>query len=75
MLVRLVVRDDAKQARTAEEFIASGAWISHLVLTETTRVLAAVYERTAEQIATVIDDVAQPRAPDGAGRRCGERGY
>ncbi len=54
VLVRLVVRDDAKQVRTAEEFIASGAWVSHLVLTETTWVLDAVYERTAEQIATVI---------------------
>jgi predicted nucleic-acid-binding protein len=34
---------------------ASGAWVSHLVLTETTRVLDAVYERKAEQIATAID--------------------
>lgn len=55
VLVRLVVRDDAKQVRIAEEFIASGAWISHLVLAETTWVLDAVYERTAEQIATAID--------------------
>jgi predicted nucleic-acid-binding protein len=55
VLVRLVVRDDAKQVRAAEEFIASGAWVSHLVLTETTWVLDAVYERTAEQIATAID--------------------
>jgi predicted nucleic-acid-binding protein len=55
VLVRLVVRDDAKQVRAAEEFIASGAWVSHLVLTETMWVLDAVYERTAEQIATVID--------------------
>lgn len=55
VLVRLVVRDDTKQVRAAEEFIASGAWVSHLVLTETTWVLDAVYERTAKQIATVID--------------------
>ena len=55
VFVRLVVRDDAKQVRAAEEFIASGAWVSHLVLTETTWVLDAVYERTAEQIATAID--------------------
>jgi predicted nucleic-acid-binding protein len=55
VLVRLVVRDDAKQVRAAEEFIASGAWVSHLVLAETTWVLDAVYERTAEQIATAID--------------------
>ena len=55
VLVSLVVRDDAKQVRAAEEFIASGAWVSHLVLTETTWVLDAVYERTAEQIATAVD--------------------
>jgi predicted nucleic-acid-binding protein len=55
VLVRLVVRDDARQVRAAEEFIASGAWVSHLVLTETTWVLDAVYERRAEQIATVIE--------------------
>jgi predicted nucleic-acid-binding protein len=55
VLVRLVVRDDANQVRAAEEFIASGAWVSHLVLAETTWVLDAVYERTAEQIATAID--------------------
>ncbi len=55
VLVRLVVRDDAKQVRAAEEFIASGAWVSHLVLTETAWVLDAVYERTTEQIAMAID--------------------
>ena len=55
VLVRLVVRDDAKQVRTAEEFIASGAWVSHLVLAETTWVLDAVYERSADQIATALD--------------------
>ena len=55
VLVRLVVRDDAKQVRAAEAFIVGGAWVSHLVLAETTWVLDAVYERTAEQIAAAID--------------------
>src|SRR5579883_1478145 len=55
VLVRLVVRDDADQVHAAEEFIASGAWVSHLVLAETTWVLDAVYNRSAEQIATAID--------------------
>ena len=55
VLVRLVVRDDANQVCTAEEFIASGAWVSHLVLTEVAWVLDAVYECTAQQIATAID--------------------
>ena len=55
VLVRLVVRDDADQVHAAEEFIASGAWVSHLVLAETLWVLDAVYERTPEQIAMAVD--------------------
>ena len=55
VLVRLVVRDNADQVRVAEAFVASGAWVSHLVLTETMWVLDAVYERTPEQIATAAD--------------------
>lgn len=55
VLVRLAVRDDTDQVRAAEEFIASGAWVSHLVLAETTWVLDAVYDRSADQIAMAID--------------------
>ena len=55
VVVRVIVRDDPEQVRAAEEFTASGAWVSHLVLAETTWVLDAVYERSAEQIATAID--------------------
>ncbi len=54
-VVRLLVRDDARQARAAEEFTASGAWVSHLVLAETVWVLDARYERSAEQIATAVE--------------------
>jgi predicted nucleic-acid-binding protein len=54
-VVRLLVRDDAKQARAAEEFTASGAWVSHLVLAETDWVLDARYERSAAQIATAVE--------------------
>jgi predicted nucleic-acid-binding protein len=55
LLVRLLVRDDAAQARAAESFVENGAWVSHLVLAETLWVLDAVYERNAAQIATAID--------------------
>jgi predicted nucleic-acid-binding protein len=55
ILVRLIVRDDPPQVRAAEEFIAGGAWISHLVLAEATWVLDSVYERTAEQVQTAVD--------------------
>ncbi|MGH8291635.1 MAG: PIN domain-containing protein [Steroidobacteraceae bacterium] len=55
VLVRLVVRDDPAQVRAAQEFIAGGAWVSHLVLAETAWVLDAVYDRTAQQIGTAVD--------------------
>src|SRR5690349_13417329 len=54
VLVRLVVRDDATQVKKAEDFIAKGAWVSHLVLVETVWVLDAVYDRSAEQIAAAV---------------------
>jgi predicted nucleic-acid-binding protein len=55
VLVRLLVRDDLDQVRTAESFIAPGAWVSHLVLAESLWVLDAVYERTTEQISAAIE--------------------
>jgi len=55
VLVRLIVRDDSKQTSAAEEFIAKGAWVSHLVLLEAVWVLDAVYDRSAEQIAAAVE--------------------
>lgn len=55
VLVRLLVRDDAAQVRAAEEFIAKGAWVSHLVLVEALWVLDAVFERSPEQLAAAVE--------------------
>lgn len=55
VLLRLLVRDDARQVEAAEAFVAPGAWVSHLVLAETVGVLDAVYERSAAQIGSAID--------------------
>lgn len=55
VLVRLVTRDDRKQVAAAESFVSKGAWVSTLVLIETTWVLTAVYELTHAQISTAID--------------------
>lgn len=55
VLVRLVTRDDEKQVAAAERFVASGAWISHLVLAELTWVLSAAYDVGHAQIATAIE--------------------
>jgi predicted nucleic-acid-binding protein len=55
VIVRLVIRDDAKQVAAAEAFVANGAWVSHLALAEATWVLASVYERDAGAIATAVE--------------------
>ncbi len=54
VLVRLLVRDDARQVAGAEAFISKGAWVSHLVLAETVWVLESVYRLGRRQIATAI---------------------
>lgn len=55
VLVRLVTRDDDKQVAAAEAFVAKGAWVSHLVLAETTWVLSAAYDLEHSDIATAVD--------------------
>lgn len=55
VLVRLLVRDDPRQAAKATAFIAKGAWVSTLVLAETLWVLDAVYDRSSAQIANAVE--------------------
>ncbi len=53
-MVRLIARDDARQAASADLFVEKGAWVSVLALAETTWVLHAVYELSAADIATAV---------------------
>lgn len=55
VLLRLLARDDHKQAEAAEVFVAGGAWVSHLVLAEAVWVLAAVYGRDAAQLIAALE--------------------
>lgn len=55
VLLRLLARDDARQTAAAEEFVAAGAWVSHLVLAEAMWVLAAVYDRQAVQLIAALE--------------------
>jgi predicted nucleic-acid-binding protein len=55
VLVRLLTRDDVKQVAVAEAFVASGAWVPHLAIAEATWVLASVYNRGPEAIATAVE--------------------
>ena len=55
VLVRLITRDAARQAAAAESFVASGGWVGHLVLAETTWVLSAVYGLAPAAIVTAVE--------------------
>lgn len=55
VLVVLLVRDDQKQLRSAEEFIVDGAWVSQVVLAETLWVLDTVYGLDRRAIATTVE--------------------
>ena len=43
------------QVRAADEFIAKGAWISHLVLAETIWVLDSLYELSREMLSVAVE--------------------
>lgn len=55
VLVRLLTRDDLSQVRAAESFIRQGAWVSLLVLAETSWVLASVYDVGRHELARSIE--------------------
>jgi len=55
VLVRLVARDEAAQAASAEEFVRRGAWVSLVVLAEFAWVMDTVYRRTPAQIADGVE--------------------
>jgi len=55
VLVRLITRDDARQAASAERWVETGAWVSVLALAEATWVLSAVYDRIPAEIASAVE--------------------
>ena len=55
VLVRLMTRDDVRQVAVAETFVANGAWGPHLAIAEATWVLASVYDRRPETVATAVE--------------------
>ena len=54
VLVRLITRDDARQAALADAFVNGGAWVSILALAEASWVLQKLYDRTAAELAAAI---------------------
>ena len=57
VLVRLLARDDPRQVRAADEFVAAGAWVSLLALAETIWVLTTVYKRNAAAIGSTVEQL------------------
>ena len=55
VLVRLAVRDDEEQVVAAEAFVASGAWVSQLVLLEFVWVLASVYRLGRSELGVAVE--------------------
>ncbi len=55
VLVRLAARDDPRQVRAAEAFVARGAWVSHVVVVEAVWVLVSVYGLGPQHIATAVE--------------------
>ena len=57
VLVRILTRDDPKQVRVADEFVAAGVWVSLLALAETMWVLTTVYERDDAEIGASVEQL------------------
>lgn len=55
VLVRLLIRDDARQAAAGEEFVRGGAWVSTLALAESIWVLTSIYALDHARIATTVE--------------------
>lgn len=62
VIVRLIRRDDEHQTAAAEDFVASGAWVSHLALAETTWLLESIYGLGAPALATAIEMLLNHRS-------------
>src|SRR5260370_12720685 len=55
ILVRLITRDDPREATQADAFIADGAWVSVLALAEATWILSTVYDLSLKKLAKAIE--------------------
>jgi len=61
VIVRLIVRDDARQTASAEQFIRGGVWLSVLGLAETVWVLGRTYEFSSQDLIAAIEMLLRER--------------
>ncbi len=59
VLVRILARDDEKQTKAADAFVAKGAWVSLFVLQEAVWVLSRAYKVERKAQGTVIEMLLQ----------------
>ena len=57
VVVRILARDDPRQAPAADVFVNSGAWVSVLALAEAVWVLDSVYARQPAEIAATVEQL------------------
>jgi predicted nucleic-acid-binding protein len=62
VLVRLITRDDARQAAAADSFVERGAWVSMLALVEAMWVLTSVYELKPKELVRAIEMLLNHRS-------------
>ena len=55
VLVRLLMRDDPRQAEAADTFVTGGAWVSHVVLAELLWVLSSSYRLKRAQLTVLLE--------------------
>jgi len=55
VLLRLVTRDGEREFAAATEFVARGAWASHVVLAEVMWVLRSVYGKEHGEVADAVE--------------------
>jgi predicted nucleic-acid-binding protein len=54
VVIRLVARDDPAQVAAAEAFVATGCWVSHVVLVGAAWVLGSVYDLGRTEIGRAL---------------------
>lgn len=59
VLVRVIVQDDRPQAETAMRAIATGAWVSNVVLAEAVWVLKSYYGLPHAEIANTVEELLE----------------
>src|SRR5258708_25805878 len=62
VLVRLITRDEAREAAAADVCVERGAWVPQLAVAEFARVLSTLYDFDAREIAEAVELLLQHKS-------------